>query len=90
VVCVTTPGKAGAERYYRLPLGSSTLWTCLECLAGGAAAAVVFVIWLPVLTDLTRTFELLSTTMLVFVFLFLWLSLWAVIGSVHEQVWTTG
>ena len=85
---MTTPERAKEKRYYRIPPDGSTLWTWLECLAGGITAAVVFLLSLPALADLTRSLDLLSTTVIVFVFLFLWLSLWAVIGAIHERVWT--
>jgi hypothetical protein len=87
---MTAPREARADRHRERSLSGSTLWTSLECLAGGVAAAVFILVSLPTLSDLAGSFELLSTTVLAFAFLFVWLSLWAVIGTVHERVWVGG
>jgi hypothetical protein len=57
---------------------------------GGVAAAVVVLFALPTLVGLNRPFGLISTTALAFVFVRLWLSLWAVIGAPHERTATAG
>ncbi|MFD1598679.1 hypothetical protein [Halobellus rarus] len=87
---MTTSGRAGTDRHRGISPSGNTLWASLECLLGGVAAGVLVLFALPTLSDLARSLGLLSTTVLAFVFLFLWLSLWAVIGTVHERVWTVG
>ena len=87
---MTTSGRARTDRRRGISPSGNTLWASLECLLGGVAAGVLVLFALPILTDLARSFELLSTTALAFAFLFLWLSLWAVIGTVHERVWPVG
>jgi uncharacterized protein with PQ loop repeat len=84
---MSTPN--GAEDRYRAVLdtrpASNTLWRCLDCLVGGITALLVFLFLLPGLAELTRTLDLLSTTVLVFILLFMWFFLWAIIGAVREQ-----
>jgi hypothetical protein len=87
---VTTPRRAKADRRREAVLSGSTLWASLECLLGGVAAGALVLLALPTLSDLAGSLGLLSTTVLAFVFLFLWLSLWAVIGTVHERAAATG
>jgi hypothetical protein len=51
---------------------------------------VVFVLLaLPVLADMTRPLELLSTTALVAVLIFAWLIAWALVGMARQRLWTT-
>lgn len=65
--------------------GGNTVWRCLDCLVGGITALLVFLFLLPWLTEVTRTLDSLSTTMLVFILLFMWFFLWAIIATVREQ-----
>lgn len=90
MVCVNSPNNGAARRRFQRVVdskpGARTLGWCLEGLAGGIATVVLFLFTFPMLIDLTRPFGLLSTTALVFVFLFVWISLWAVIEASRERV----
>lgn len=84
-----TPRNAETERSSREIRAISetgALWRCLECLAGGVTAVVVILISLPVLLDLMRPLEPLSTTILASLFLLAWLVLWAAFGTSREHL----
>lgn len=78
VVCVSTPISAKPNRRpERDSLFSDVaLWRLFDCLVGGVAAAIVFLLSLPMLTEAAHTLQMLSSTGLVFVLLFAWLFFW--------------
>ncbi|GAB3701434.1 hypothetical protein [Halorubrum pallidum] len=66
--------------------GETAVWRLVECLAGGLAAAAVFLFSLPVLADLASPLKSLSPTGLLFVFLFAWLFFWVATATSRERV----
>lgn len=89
-----TPDTTEAESRSRRdaePTGDCiTVTTYLELLAGSIAAAVVFLFALPELIALTNPLGVLSTTALVFTFIFAWFFAWGVIRITQAQLPTPG
>ncbi|WP_128905343.1 hypothetical protein [Halorubrum amylolyticum] len=87
---MTTPNRGRENGYRRRIAGAApdadALYRFLECLVGGGAAAVLFLLSLPALVELTSPLRSLSPMGLVFAFLFVWLALWAVIGTSRERM----
>jgi threonine/homoserine/homoserine lactone efflux protein len=57
----------------------------VDCLAGGVIAALLFLAVLPGLVEVTRPLDSLAPTVLLFVLLFAWFVLWALVGAVRER-----
>ncbi|WP_144902893.1 hypothetical protein [Halobellus captivus] len=55
----------------------NTLSTYLEILLSGVIVTVGFVVAFPTLIDVTNALGILSTTALVFLFIFAWYGVWA-------------
>lgn len=87
---MTTPTHAEAESHHRpdrdVETGETIVWPLVECLVGGAGAGIVFLLSLPMLADVMSPLGALSPTGLLFVFLFVWLSLWLLTAMFREQV----
>ncbi|MDQ2053941.1 hypothetical protein [Halobellus sp. H-GB7] len=85
-----TPDTTEAEHHSRREPEPSadciTLSTYLEFLAGGATVAVVFLFAMPILVELANPLGVLSTTALVFLFIFAWFSVWVLIRVTQEQM----
>jgi hypothetical protein len=88
---MNTPPTAETERYRReaptnngTPTDSTLLQTYLCCLTGGAIAAIVGILLLPLLVQLTRPFGVLSSITLVSLFLFGWMLAWLLVEYVWE------
>ncbi|MFD1569957.1 hypothetical protein [Halorubrum laminariae] len=88
---MTTPMSAEAEAEGQRPssrdvgVGEIAVWRLIECLAGGGAAAAVFLFALPVLADLASPLRALSPTGLLFAFLFVWLFFWTATAAARER-----
>jgi len=89
---MTTPTNAETESHHHstreIESRESAVWRLLECLVGGVAAGIVFLLSLPMLADIARPLQSLLPTGLLFAFLFVWLFLWLLTAASHERVVT--
>ncbi|WP_336025375.1 hypothetical protein [Halobellus salinisoli] len=76
VVPEPTAGERRPRRAREANPGQSTLATYLEVLLGGVITVAGFAVAFPALTELTHGLGVLSTTALVFLFIFAWYVAW--------------